>query len=556
MAALRIAGPPFLRRYLGFCSSPKRLALISVASAVIQSLALLGVPLYVRHVFGEVLPRREVWPLVVAGLVILLLYVVKIVAFFRARVAVLTITKRATTRMREALLDRVYALSRGFFHQADRGHLHNTLVQDTERADVMVNALAAEVLPAVLSSILLTAALVVINWQLLLILVVIIAPVSLLLRATLVPAVRRRIDRFHRDFEGFSRGIYRVLEIMDLTRLQSAERFEVARQRERMEDFRRTSQAVVVADARYRAAQQTVMAAGGVLILIIGGAFVSESALATGDLVAFYVAVVTLRNAVTLIVSRYSQIMEGSAAMGHIAELLRTSDLRPYEGSAPVPAARSISLRGIRFGYGGKDLFRGLDLEIEPGRTIAITGPNGCGKTSLLYLILGLYRPREGEVLVDGRPLAELDLVEYRRRLGVIAQDPVLFAGTILDNLTYGCPGANEETVLRAARRAGAEDFVKRLPEGFETHIGESGVFLSGGERQRIAVARALVRQPEILILDEPTNHLDQAVVGHLLEEVTALPERPAVVLISHDEQVVRKAERVFVLSSGLLEES
>jgi ABC-type bacteriocin/lantibiotic exporter with double-glycine peptidase domain len=190
---------------------------------------------------------------------------------------------------------------------------------------------------------------------------------------------------------------------------------------------------------------------------------------------------------------------------------------------------------------------------VERGETIAITGPNGSGKTSLLLLLLGLDYPGEGGAFVDGVPYEELDIVELRRHFGVILQHPMLSDGTIRDNITYGEPAATDEQVAQAASLSTADEFIRRLPDGYETRIGEGGVQLSGGEQQRLAIARALVRRPSFLLLDEPTNHLDPDAVSRLANNLKQLCDRPAVVLVTHDQRILNLAGRTYVLSSSKL---
>ena len=542
-----------LRTYVQFCGCPRRLLGVAVAAALAQTFLAVAIPLLLRWTFADVLPRREVLPLLAAGGAILLLFAAKAGVAFAARLSLLAILKKATTRLREALLDKLYAVSRAYYHAADRGHLHNTLVRDTERADVLMYAVTAECLTALVTAGLLVGVLVYISWMLFVLVLVLIVPAAALLRLTLVPALRRRLARLHRGFERYSREIYRALELMDLTRARAAEEAETARQRRHMKEFQESCESLVFADALYRALNQTLMAAGGTLLLILGGAFLTESRLAVGDLVAFYVTLILLRGAVEALLARYTAILEGFAALGHIRELLAVADLGPYRGRRQhVPRSR-LALHAVHFGYNGEPLLRDIDLTIDVGQTIALTGVNGSGKTTLLLLLLGLYQPRSGTLLADAVPYDELDLAHLRRAVGVVLQEPMLFHGTVRENLCYGLPEVTEQQMAEAARLATADEVIDRLPDHFDSVIGEGGVLLSGGQRQRLAIARALLGRPRFLILDEPTTHLDQEAVGRLLENLARLPERPAVVLITHEARVVRLAERVYRLEGGRL---
>ena len=168
-----------------------------------------------------------------------------------------------------------------------------------------------------------------------------------------------------------------------------------------------------------------------------------------------------------------------------------------------------------------------------------------------MHLVLGFYRPQEGRLYADGHPFDELDMRDLRRQMGVVMQDPIIFPGTVLENIVYGCCEADMDRVVRAAQLAMAHEFVQQLPQGYDTAVGEHGMLLSGGQRQRIAVARALLRQPRLLILDEPNVHLDEAAVSRLIDNVREMANRSAILVISHDPSVLSLAQRTHVLLDG-----
>jgi ABC-type bacteriocin/lantibiotic exporter with double-glycine peptidase domain len=196
-------------------------------------------------------------------------------------------------------------------------------------------------------------------------------------------------------------------------------------------------------------------------------------------------------------------------------------------------------------------VLRDVTLTINPGSTVALVGPNGSGKSTIGNLILGFYRPQTGELCADDQPFTELDMVHLRRQIGVVTQDPILFPGTIWENITYGAPNVSSSQVIQAAKLATAHESIDQLPKGYQTFVGEDGILLSGGQRQRIALARALLREPALLILDEPTNHLDEAGVRQLMGSLDQLGNAPTILMISHDVAIVDQAEYIYVLQAG-----
>ena len=199
----------------------------------------------------------------------------------------------------------------------------------------------------------------------------------------------------------------------------------------------------------------------------------------------------------------------------------------------------------------GVPVIRGVSFVVAPGTSVAFVGSSGSGKSTLIGLAAAFYRPTSGQILVDGRDLAELRLADYRSQLGVVLQDNFLFDGTVLENIAYARPDATDEEVLRAARIARCDDFVETLPEKYETIVGERGVKLSGGQRQRVAIARAILADPRILILDEATSSLDSESEALIQEGLTELMKGRTTFVIAHRLSTIRKADAILVVEAG-----
>ena len=242
-------------------------------------------------------------------------------------------------------------------------------------------------------------------------------------------------------------------------------------------------------------------------------------------------------------------------SLERIAALIDEPETEDLDAGAPPPRLRSgLRLEGVRFAYPGKEpCLAGVDLEIPAGAVTAVFGPSGTGKSTLVSLISGVYRDYEGRILADGAELRELRLRDWRRRVAYISQDNHVFAGTVLDNILLGDPSKGEDEAREAARAAGADEFVSRLPEGYRTPLGDRGLQLSAGQRQRLILARALLRRPDLFILDEATNALDAESEAVVRETVLRLARREgrAVVLISHSDSWARHADRCYRLADG-----
>ncbi|MGC2186664.1 MAG: ATP-binding cassette domain-containing protein, partial [Terriglobales bacterium] len=288
------------------------------------------------------------------------------------------------------------------------------------------------------------------------------------------------------------------------------------------------------------------------LVLMAGGVAVAHRSMTIGALLSFFVTLRMLSQYGAQVVQIAPTIVLGHQALLALYQLLSTESVEPYKGTAAIDFQGEIRFESVTFQYGKPPVLNGVNLLFSPQRTVALVGANGCGKSTILYLILGFYRPHEGVLYCDGRPYDDVDLSCVRRAIGFVAQNPVFVNGSIRENISYGMPEATPEQVCGAARLALADEFIAKLSEGYETHIGDGGVRLSGGQRQRIAIARALLRQPKVLVLDEPTNHLDICAVTRLMENLRKLESDLALVLVSHDRDVVRYADDVYEIENGL----
>jgi ABC-type bacteriocin/lantibiotic exporter with double-glycine peptidase domain len=276
-----------------------------------------------------------------------------------------------------------------------------------------------------------------------------------------------------------------------------------------------------------------------------------------GDLIAFLAVMALARGQLNWVVSALPDVQKGAAAVERIDEVLSRDDPQPYPGGREVTIAGGIALEQVTFGYNPVEppVLRSVSLSLQPAEWVAVLGPTGAGKTTLAALLLGLYRPWQGRVLIDGVPLDELDVRSVRRQLGVLLQEDGVRDWSVADNIALGRPGTGAAEIEAAARLSTADEFIADLPAGYSTRIGDGGQQLSSGQRQRIALARAVLGSPPLLILDEPTSHLDPPTARRVLDNLETLAPRPTLILITHDPLVAERADRVVEVRGGSLTE-
>lgn len=540
------------RHYAAYYRGMERRVLVSVLLAAGQALLVLPLAFLVRVAFDTLIPARDFGWLLAAGAGIFIVAVLNNAVTVWTRQMTLDVTKRAIAALRMELLDQCYALSRRFHTHADRGRLQSLLVHDTERVDVMSNALVTAFLPGACTALVLALVLLYLN-PLMFLIIAAVMPLLIYSNRRSAQRVRAEMNRFHKAFETFSRGIFFVLQAMDLTRAQTAEAYERARQYTATENLRETSGRMALLNSAHRAQQNVIGVFWGVLILIGGGWAVAQNWMTLGDLLSYYVAVSLLSASMVSTLTAVPQIVEGNTSLGLLYDLLQTQDPQPYQGAREISFQGNVRFADVWFQYDDTPILRAVNLELERGKTTAVIGANGAGKSTLTFLLLGFYRPTRGALFADGIVYDEIAMAALRAHIGFLMQDPLLFTGTVRENIAYGLSDVRDAHIERAARLATAHEFIVQLPQGYDTEIGEEGKLLSGGQRQRIALARALLREPALLILDEPTNHLDAAAIFKLMENLKALTPQPALLLISHDLNIAQQADAVYELRGGEL---
>jgi ATP-binding cassette subfamily B protein len=297
-----------------------------------------------------------------------------------------------------------------------------------------------------------------------------------------------------------------------------------------------------------------VTSLAGLAVLWYGGHRVIAGALTIGELLFFYTLLGYLLGPLERLAAVNLKLQDALVAVDRLYQVL---DLELEQATGPPRATfaglhEAVELKGVSFKYGCRaNVLEGLDLRIPAGKTVAVVGESGSGKSTLLKLLMGYYAPTEGQLLLDGVDVRDCDLASLRARVGLVAQEPFIFTGTVAENIVLGRPGAAREEVIAVARAAGLDEFLAGLPERYDTVIGERGANLSGGQRQRLAIARALLRQPDVLLFDEATSHLDTATERAIQENLKTALAGKTVVLVAHRLSTIQSADYIYVLHQG-----
>jgi ATP-binding cassette, subfamily B, bacterial len=457
----------------------------------------------------------------------------------------------------EETVTALHGLPVAFHRQESVGAVMTRLDRNIQGIVNALNEIAFNALPAVVYLLMSAAILVRLDARLAAI-VLVFAPLPAIVAAVAAPRQTRRekalLDRWVRIYSRFNEVLSGIVTVKSFA-MEDSERKRFLSQ---VREANRMVTRGVAYDAGMGAVQNLVAGAARVATVAVGGALVLQGQITVGALVAVLAYLGGLFGPVQNLSGIYRTLKTARVAIDGVFTLLDAEDSVPDAPDAEEarPLAGDVRFENVQFGFpGGTKLLDGIDLHVWPGEKIALVGPSGAGKTTLLTLLQRFYDPIEGTVRVDGFDLRSLKQRSVRRQIGAVMQDALLFNESVKDNIAYGRPEASIKEIEDAARAANAHDFITKLPKGYDTVVGERGARLSAGERQRIAIARALLKRPAILILDEPTSALDaesEALVQEALERVMA---GRTTFSIAHRLSTVVNADRILVLRDGKIAE-
>lgn len=539
---------PFIKPYMTLLVA----AVFALISTAVISLVL---PLAVRRVVdnfntgdAEILDQYFLAALVVAGLLALGTGL----RFY----LVTRLGERVVTDIRMAVFNRVIGLSPAFFEKIMTGEVlsrittDTTLIQSVIGSSISIAARNALILLGGMVLMLLTSAK--LTSLVLLIVPAVIVPIIVLGRRL------RVLSRENQDWIAASSGTASET----LLAVQTVQAFtSEGHTRAQFADV--TEKSFVAAKKRVltRALMTVIVIflvfTGIVGVLWIGANDVSADVMTAGELVQFVIYAVMVAGAVAALSEIWSELQRAAGATERLVELLHAED-SVLDPASPValPDAKhgTVSFENVTFRYPARPnaaALDGISFGVKPGETVALVGPSGAGKSTIIQLLQRFYDPQAGRIMLNGVDLRDMERAAFRRAIGLVPQEPVIFAASAADNIRFGMPSATDAEVIAAAKAAAADEFLSELPEGYDTYVGERGVMLSGGQKQRIAIARAILRDAPVLLLDEATSALDAASERAVQQAVQTLSADRTTLIVAHRLATIKQADRIVVFDQG-----
>jgi len=473
-----------------------------------------------------------------------------------------TLMAKAALTIALNLRKKVYAhlqkLNLSYFEKSQTGDLTYRLTEDIDRIGEVVNKFFHQFIPCILQLIVVLGYMVYLNWQLTLG-ALIIAPVMALLIGwfgeKLLTYSRRSQDRI----SDLSAMLTEVFSGIRLVKAFAAEGYEINRFVQEAEQNRRAKYLAEQVKALQFVIVGFLEAMSILLLFFLGGWQISQGNLTGAGFISYVAGVALLIDPISITTSNYSEFKQGEASCDRIFELLAIHPSVVEKPNAIVlpQVSGTVEYRQITFAYQPeKPVLQNLNLLVKSGEMIALVGPSGAGKTTLVNLLPRFYEPEIGQILIDSIDIQDVTLSSLRRQIGIVPQETILFSGSIAQNIAFGQVYYEMKDVENAAKIANAHQFISQFPDGYHTWVGERGVNLSGGQRQRIAIARAVLLNPRILILDEATSALDSESEALVQEALERLMRQRTVFIIAHRLTTVRRADRILVVEAGKIVES
>lgn len=538
----------------GLLKQYRRMIILSAITSIMFSSLALTMPLMLKIVIDRVLPSRD-WGLFFLLVVIMIaIYTLRfIIRMITGYLGTYTVT-RILLDVRQRIFKHLQSLSLRFYEEYRTGKLISNIISDVALLQGLIT-LCIGMVDQFFTMAIITFAVFFINWKLALIAMCAL-PIHFLNFFIFNHIIRENAKLLQEKMSEISANLAETINGIRVVKSFSKERTECrhffSSLRPTVELAVRMNQQGNVCNGIYESLiVVTYLIIIGCGIMMIGPDFT------VGDFVAFYTYIGIQVGPIANLAAQMNSVSQGLAGAQRIMKILRViPEIKDSPDAMTAPRFNGrIEFSHVSFKYADAPVLRDFSLVIEPGEKVALVGPSGCGKSTIGSLLLRFYDVSDGSIRVDGRNIRDFTQDSYRANIGVVLQEPFLFSGSIHDNLVYGRPNADDEDVQKAAEMANVEEFVRKLPQKYDTVIGENGASLSGGQKQRIAIARAVLKNPAILLLDEATSALDTVSEKLVQQALDSLMRDRTTVIIAHRLSTISNADKIVVLKDGKIDQ-
>ncbi len=459
--------------------------------------------------------------------------------------------------LRNVLVRKLQYLSIMFHKDSQSGRLQSKVIRDVENIYELLNQMPKLFFFFTLDTIVIIAVCLY-KEPMILLFFLFIAPISMIVIQFFKKTVRESNTEFRQGVEVTQGTIAQMLEMIPVTRAHGLQETEIHKVQSVLNETAKKGYKLDLVNAFFGASNWIVFQLCQVICLVFTGSLAYYGKISIADVVLYQTYFTQIIGQVNTIVSVYPQISKGIESVNSIGSVIESTSMERNNAIVPLEELKGkIEYHDVAFHYHDSEelVLKGINFTVEAGESIAFVGSSGGGKTTMLNLLIGFIKPSAGKILVDGIHMANLNINEYRSQIAVVPQNTVLFSGTIKDNICYGLNDISDEQVLDVIREVGLSEMIENQPQGIHTILSEHGDKLSGGQRQRIAIARAIIRQPKMIIFDEATSALDSASEKKVQEATNKMMKKCTTFIVAHRLSTIRNVDRIVVMVDGLIAE-
>lgn len=455
--------------------------------------------------------------------------------------------------LRGAMVRKLQQLSISFHKEMETGKIQSKVMRDVENIETLSAQILITAFDVIFSLIIISTVIISKNPIIFLIFVVSI-PVAVLAVAPFKNALRKQNKNFHKEIEKTSSSVMDMVELIPVTRSHALENKEILKMNKQLYNVANRGYELDITNALFGSVTWVVMSLFNILCLVVCVYFALNDKISVGDISVYTSYFSQLLSKISSIVALIPIFSKGLQSVDSVGEILKSYDIEEYKNKKKMSSLEgAFEFKNVFFHYHDDERFvlKDFNLSVKPGETIALVGESGSGKSTVVNMAIGLFTATSGSITIDGRDIKDLDMHSVRKRIAVVPQNTILFNGTIKENITYGRPGVTKKELDDAIEAANLKHVIEQLPDGINTDIGEHGGKLSGGQRQRISIARAIIRDPDVIVFDEATSALDSVSEAEIQSAINNLTKDRTTFIVAHRLSTIRTADKIAVVQKG-----
>ncbi|WP_066720424.1 ABC transporter ATP-binding protein [Clostridium sp. Marseille-P299] len=454
--------------------------------------------------------------------------------------------------LRGAMVRKLQQLSMSYHKEMQSGRLQSKIMRDVEAIETLSQQLFINTLTIGLN-IIVALSVTLFKSRIVFLFFLVSAPIAAFTIVGFKSKIKKSNSEFRKEMEETSARVMEMVELIPVTRAHALEKEEIKKMESQLNLVAEKGYRLDIIQANFGAVSWAVFQAFQIICLGFSGFLAYKGKISVGDITLYQTYFTTVVNQVSNFINLLPIISKGMESVNSVGEVILADDIENNKGKKKIKKVNGeYEFKDVSFSYDNKKtVLNSFNLKVNEGETIAFVGESGAGKSTVLNLVIGFIKPNKGKILLDGNDLNQINLRSYRKHLAVVPQTSILFSGTIRDNITYGMTSVTDEKIIEVIKAANLTEFIESLPQGLDTIVGEHGGKLSGGQRQRISIARALIRDPRVIVLDEATSALDSISEREIQKALNNLTKNRTTFIVAHRLSTIRNADRIAVINGG-----